>query len=535
MTVSRKLATPTRLLQLPKLPRSFHSFDDDWSERPTTKRLGDDDRSADSTKEIVELSQADLESAPDAGAFYPTRWPTLDPIDPSELDEPNARTITPPAPDAVEEQAATARKSIDSLPLASSRPPARAASLRPGASRIFIPAIVGPLAVAAATCGVVFGLRGGDGKICPAREPRVAVDQRTPLAAGAVATALRVPSQGCLSSTGTRVIMRRALLGPGLDITPLDTGFGLGLAGATTEAVGLRLDGTGVRVAETLRVKTPSMVAHVAPLASGEDEAEGFDVRVDQSDLRTVVIEGGAKTVRLAAQDGAISALWDDAKGPRARFLWAVPTPRSATARSTPHGASPKPISEIVRGAARDDGGAVLALRRSTGLWLGVVDGTFAPAGPLVSLPRSGTLGTPAVAAWGGGGAVAWAERAPGERSFSIMAATFVPDGEGATQLGAVRTVGKGMSPALAPLPDGDLLLAYSDGVVGAHRVVTVRLDRSLVPRGEPVAVSPPSINAGQPALSVRPDGRALVAFFAAEKGHPTSVLATPLSCDPGL
>jgi hypothetical protein len=93
------------------------------------------------------------------------------------------------------------------------------------------------------------------------------------------------------------------------------------------------------------------------------------------------------------------------------------------------------------------------------------------------------------------------------------------------------------MSPAIVEMPDGDLLVAYADGPAAGHRVVTSRLSRDLVARGAPVVVSPPAMNAGQPALAVRADGRALVVFFAAGKGRPGTapVVATPLACDPGI
>jgi hypothetical protein len=91
------------------------------------------------------------------------------------------------------------------------------------------------------------------------------------------------------------------------------------------------------------------------------------------------------------------------------------------------------------------------------------------------------------------------------------------------------------MSPSIAMLPDGDLLLAYAVGVSGSHRVVVRRLGHDLEPRGEPLVVSPDELNAGQPATAVGHDGRAVVAFFGAEHGRPSSVLATPLACTIGL
>jgi hypothetical protein len=115
------------------------------------------------------------------------------------------------------------------------------------------------------------------------------------------------------------------------------------------------------------------------------------------------------------------------------------------------------------------------------------------------------------------------------------VVASFVSATDGEQEAPTLRAVGAGMSPALVALPDGDLLLAYAVGGAGTHRVVAQRLARDLTPRGEPIAVSPEALNAGQPAIAMGAGGRALVAFFGAETGRAPSVLATPLACDPGL
>jgi hypothetical protein len=116
------------------------------------------------------------------------------------------------------------------------------------------------------------------------------------------------------------------------------------------------------------------------------------------------------------------------------------------------------------------------------------------------------------------------------------MVASWVSvDGASAHEAPTVRVIAAGMSPSIATLPDGDLLLAYAVGVSGSHRVMARRLGHDLEPRGEPLLVSPEQSNAGQPATAVASDGRALVAFFGAERGHPPSVLATPLACAAGM
>ena len=292
-------------------------------------------------------------------------------------------------------------------------------------------------------------------------------------------------------------------------------------------------------------MKSPTLVSHAVVESGREEDSDSLDVRVDADDARTITGGGEAPAFRIVARGGSIMALLDDLRGVRVRNIWPLPgaarvasasasasvvlAPRATAApKSNPYRppgfskvsdaprpatTSPRPVAfgpELVRAVGRDDGGAVIALRRPSMFYLGVTDASLAPAGPLVALSRKGaTVGTPSVAPWGGGGAVAWAEREAGEREWSIVVAGFTPDGEGATTLGPVRVIGKGMSPTLAALPDGDLLLAHADGPPGAHRVVAVRLGRDLDPRGEPLVVSPESINAGQPALAVRPDGRA--------------------------
>lgn len=190
-----------------------------------------------------------------------------------------------------------------------------------------------------------------------------------------------------------------------------------------------------------------------------------------------------------------------------------------------------------LRVAAREAGGAIVALRRPSALWLGLVDAEHAAEGPLLAMTRPGAvLGTPSVAAHEGGGVVAWAERQAGEREWMVMVATFSGSGRGeATEperaAPAIHAIAAGMSPAIAALPGGDLLLAYAVGAPGAHQVIVRRLGRDLEQHGEPVVVSPEAVNAGQPATAVLADGRALVAFFGAGRGQPSSVIATPLAC----
>ena len=439
--------------------------------------------------------------------------------------------------------------------------------------------------------GVSDGLHGGG------RAPREAAPEHTPLELRAPqALEARVPAGACAMVGASRVLARRAHLAPGLDVSVLDGGFGVGFATGVDEALGVRLDGTPLRVADRMRVHAPSGVRHVAVDArqgggdadATDDDDDAIDVRVDVDDARTVVPDGGempafrvtavggwiqvtggglamgralwpvpgggagasaGASVSASAKGSAVAEVRAKAKGDaivaammaaRARAgVRAQTRTRDALVQLGSASAATPPATPLdVRAATREEGGAVIALRRPTALWLGLVDARFAAQGPLVALTRPGAvIGMPSVAPWGSGGVVAWAERPAGDHEWRVMVASFGREtaSANANANATLRVVGAGMSPSIAMLPDGDLLMAYAVGVPGLHRVVVRRLGHDLLPRGEPILVSPDELNAGQPATAVGRDGRAVVAFFGAERGRPASVLATPLACAVGL
>jgi hypothetical protein len=446
----------------------------------------------------------------------PSERPTLKTLPP--VDEPSSG-------DCNTEVIELSASALDSVPDVGRREVALLAVRRRGRAGAIAIAVVlaatwlttgGAGAVSAQVTGLSEGLQPRS------RAPHEAASQHTPLVLRAPLDEAKPPAGRCATAGASRVLATRGRLAPGLDVNVLDGGFGVGFAASADEALGLRLDGSPLRVADRVRVRSGAGVKHVAVDAARHDD-DGLDVRIDADDARTVVPDGDAPAFRLAVAGGWIQIMRGSPA--RGRALWPVP------------GAlRPKPSVPDLRAAAREDGGAVIALRRPSALWLGLVDAHLAAQGPLVALTRPGAvLGMPSVAPLGGGGAVAWAERPAGDRELVVMVASFGAGADGAREAPALRPIGAGMSPSIAMLPDGDLLLAYAVGTAGSHRVVVRRLGRDLEPRGEPVLVSPDAINAGQPVAAVAADGRGLVAFFGAERGRPSSVLATPLACDTGL
>jgi hypothetical protein len=353
------------------------------------------------------------------------------------------------------------------------------------------------------------------------REGRVPADARARLVLARPVPEAPAPGSGACVVTGrARLVGERAELGPGLDVAALELGFGVGFA-ARPFAHGVRLDGAFLHVAERLRLaaSAPTSVAIHAP----GDEALGL--HVEEGSAQVVFPEDG-HPFRIFAKAGWLRASALEG-GAGERVLWALP-PHGPAATKTRRAAE----REILRAEPRDTGGAAVVLRRPQALWVGLADGALGPESKLMALDRPGaTLGTPRVTGWGGGGAVVWAERPKGSHEWIVMVGSFTPDGDAPT----VHAIGAGMSPALVPTPDGDLLVAHAVGSVGAHRVVLRRLGPDLGPRGEPVVISTETPNAGQPAVAIAADGRALVAFFAAERGRPASVHAVPLACDSGI
>ncbi|MBX3232414.1 MAG: hypothetical protein KIT84_22580 [Labilithrix sp.] len=335
------------------------------------------------------------------------------------------------------------------------------------------------------------------------RHARVAITERTAVgtpASGSVP--LAAPTEGCRVEDLARIVAPRAMLGPGLDASVLESGFGIGLASAPHEATGIRLDASTLRTAETLRVQSIWPVGRVTIDRGSDPEEERMQVRLDASDARTVT-----PSLRITAQKGGVFAT--DESQPK-RLLWGIP------------GAVPK-TPETVRALTRPDGATIVAVRRPGLYWVGVTG-----HGPLTPVVRSTrTLGAPALASMPEGGVMAWAER--GSDGFTIMTAAIATEGARAT-VSEPEALADGMSPALANLPSGELLLAYSDGGAGAHRVVAQRLGPDLTPRGGLLVLSEAGTNAGSPALAVDPDGRAVVAYLTFAKGQ-AEVRATALTC----
>lgn len=352
--------------------------------------------------------------------------------------------------------------------------------------------------------------------IASTREARTAWPDRVTLVAPASSPAPRPSGHACIATAPPRFVAPRALVNPGLDVSTTSTGFVVAFASASDEASAVRLEGTTLRAAENVRLRANAGASApirrvVARDVDGDDVAATIALHADTDDARSVLPEGDSAPFRIAVAGPYVVARTHD----RTHSLWSLPLP-------------PKDRRiDALRVAPRDDGGAVVVIKRANTFYLGLVNGGFAPTGPLQTITRANaSLGTPFVVANGGGAALAWAERPIGAREWTVMVASM---GGGEME---TKAVAAGMSPSLGVFPDGTLAVAYADGPAAAHRIVVRRLAADLTPAADPVVASTDGLNAGQPVLEIRSDGRALVSWLAVARGQPPSVYATPLECD---
>ncbi|MBX3202874.1 MAG: hypothetical protein KF894_32405, partial [Labilithrix sp.] len=287
------------------------------SERSTVPTLTSNGVASDSSASLLELSASELESVRDLATLARAPF-TAPPLPKLDLAAPRGALETSRDDRAAPSDGLEASRAITERPPPDDAPPARRRR------RVAIGLAVSHALVAAVVALVaVSGRSAAQSTI--AREPNVALSERTPLASPAAAAHPAPPSGGCAASGGARVLAPRAQIGPGLDVTVLETGFGVALASGTKEAVGLRVEGSGLRIAETVRVKSPSLVSHAVVESGGDDDGEGLDVRVDEGEVRSVAAAGDGPGFRIVARGGAITALLDDPRGVRARTLWALP------------------------------------------------------------------------------------------------------------------------------------------------------------------------------------------------------------------
>jgi hypothetical protein len=317
------------------------------------------------------------------------------------------------------------------------------------------------------------------------------------------------------------VIAPRAIVAGGLEAHALGNGLALGFATSARDAVATSLDPTSLAPTATVHAKPAGGDARrVTPILVNGKLAAIPDVERKGDKLAGRRVVASSALVDLGVADGAL-----------------VSTPHGRSSFTKLFALEGSDI-EALRAVPLGDGakGIAFAFRRGNAIHFGAAkgDGTLEPDGELSKVPGlGGQVGSPSIAVTGDTIVVAWADRAGPSEDFKIRfarakiggaaesAQTFVvPEGG----LG-----GQAMSPSLAPLSGGRVLLAWVEGPVASHQIRAGVLGSDGTMSGSPISISPTGVNAGQPAVAIA-SGRGAVAYIVA-KGNALEVHATPISC----
>ena len=243
----------------------------------------------------------------------------------------------------------------------------------------------------------------------------------------------------------------------------------VGFAASSRVAVGLSLELVSLQPKQELVESGREPVAGVVPHAAGYFTTRGGGpLREPRAVSRQVVVgttdEGVARFV-----------------GTTVELLW----PGGGDQPTTP-----------LRFATTGGSDHVVTFRRggpAGEVLVGWLDGEGAALGPLQSIPHSGLVGRPAVAAGSQGAVVVFPERTAHEDSWRVALASAVRGKVLTTKPLEVPAAATGIEPAapsMAALDDGRWVLQWIAGPPGNRHVRVQTLDRDLEPIGKVVAVA---------------------------------------------
>jgi hypothetical protein len=327
----------------------------------------------------------------------------------------------------------------------------------------------------------------------------------------------------CTVTGTTHVLGPSATVAAGVEVTMGGTDVAVGFAPDDHDAMAIRVDPSQLTVTTTAHAKSHDAIRRVTPFLT-----KGALSLVVDTDHKGDKLQGrravrSMPPVQLGANADDQLA-WAKIGGTPAGQLWPLGGGASVDA---------------MRGAVDGSGDPTVAIAFRSGgaVWTGTIGGTggLAPVGPLSHVDGLGTtIGSPAVAISNSVVFVAWADRgsndAPWKLRWTHFAAGSAP--EAPTDF-TPPDGGKGapfMSPALATVPGGRVLLIWTEGPASGHvvRAQTLSLDGTRI--GAPLELSPDGTNAGQAQAAITEGGSGVVAFLeSSAKGF--DVAATAIRC----
>ena len=298
-----------------------------------------------------------------------------------------------------------------------------------------------------------------------------------------------------------RVVARRVVVAGGIESSVTDGRFALGVMTSPREGRALEVDVATLATIASARIGAALPLRRVVPLLPTGDVV---DAAGDVGDgARTAIDPRGAVTIAPAR-------------------IWKI--------------GGIAPVEAVRATPLTSMKGYAVAFRRASAIWLGATGGDDAgtPYASLVRLSEPGRrVGAPSVAVSGDAVVAAWAERTA-DTPWRIKWTRWRPGLAPESTHDFVIPVGglgeQAMSPSVAGLGDGRVLLAWTEGPPTNRQVRVQLIGADDVPAGDAIAVSADGVFSGQGQVAVGADGRGIVAFFASRSGE-FDVVAAPLAC----
>jgi len=321
----------------------------------------------------------------------------------------------------------------------------------------------------------------------------------------------------CSVTSGPRLLARRALLRGGVEATSVQKRLGFAAVTGAKEGTAFELDPATFAVASTARVVAAEAPRRVVP-ALTPDAPLAADV--DPNGMRLVADPDGDAII--CAKGGYV--VWGavDEGGPTK--LWKL------------DGAQDIEAARVVALGASGD--RAVAFRRGNAIWIGAfrVGDASPPLGAMVRLSDGTQVGAPAMDARGDEAVVAWAQRETKTAPWSVHWTRWRSGAEAEKSRALPIPPGgpgeRALAPSVALLDRGRFLLAWTEGATSRHQVRAQVIDENDHPVGEPMAISPAEVVAGQEQIAIAEGGRGAVAYLSS-KGRSFELMATPIACDP--
>lgn len=190
--------------------------------------------------------------------------------------------------------------------------------------------------------------------------------------------------------------------------------------------------------------------------------------------------------------------------------------------------------ADLLRSLVVPGSGSLVAVRAADALSAVRLRADRKASGELVRLADGGQSGTPALGTNGVEVAIAFAHRDAPTAPWGVKLSRFLKD-EAPTKAAAFAVPaggpgGDAFAPSIAGLADGRWLLAWTEGATGSRVVRLATLSTTGEVLGEPLSLSVPKSNAGQPSLAVV-GADALAVYLTSPKKGSYEIWGATLSC----